>query len=412
VNYLPVAHPISLNGFLSKRGFTPTADADNKNFSKDSLNYPLRPLECKGGSGLNVLLILVDSLRADAFNKEVMPNSFERFEASPQAFNFTDHLSGGNATQAGLFSIFYGLPSVYWDAFSASKREPVLMEELRKAGYENALYSAVKLTSPEFHKNVFAGEENLRVSSEGEKKFDRDLNTQKDFRAFLDGRDAGRPFFGFLFYDSPHGFTYPPDFKEKFTPVKEINYILLSASTAPGPYMNRYKNSVNFVDGLLGEIYAMLDEKNLWENTVVILSADHGQEINDTRSNFWGHNSNFASYQSRVPLVVWWPGKKGGVMDYRTTHMDVAPTLLEEVLGCAAGAEAYSLGENIFNPVRPPYNIINSYNKRAIVEGDNITVLDNYGALENYDMEYKKRKDPVSPKAISSALSDMQKFYK
>ncbi|WP_187146165.1 sulfatase-like hydrolase/transferase [Elusimicrobium minutum] len=412
ISYLPWANPLSVNTRLKKMGLNPSSEPLVA-AKGEMLNYPLNPLKCESvNPKLNVLFILVDSLRSDMFTREIMPKTYAKYKNSRNGFHFKNHVSGGNATQAGVFAFFYGLPSTYWNAFSSYNMEPVFMQEMRTRGYEFGIFSSGKLNSPEFHKNIFSGIDNLRIESKGDTKYERDIDMQRDFEAFLDNRDKKRPFFAFMFYDSPHGFEYPPSFKEKFKPAKELNYISLTSSTDPKPYLNKYKNSINFIDGKLGEVFDMLKDRKINAETVVIITGDHGQEINDTGNNFWGHNSNFAKYQTHTPLIMLWPDKRGKDIEYRTTHYDIVPTVMKEILGCVNPPSDYSIGYNLFDDTPRPYSLVISYTKKAVIVDDNVSVIDNYGALENYDDQYRPLKESVDSKAISAALKDLSTFYK
>ncbi len=408
VSYLPWANPLSVNRRLRKMGFEPKAEAYGE-LKSGTLNYPKNPLTCKQDKKLNLILILIESWRFDSFNAEVTPNLFDKY-TKEHGYYFSNNLSGGNATQAGVFSFFYGLPSTYWGAFVSERKPPVLITQMQAEGYEPAIYASGKLNSPEFNKNIFATVENLRIDSKGVKKYDRDNDAQAEFEKFIESRDKTKTFFGFLFYDSPHGMQYPPEY-EKFTPAKEMNYISLSASTDPTPYLNQYKNSVYFVDAKLKELFDFLKKQNLQDNTVIVITGDHGQEINDTKNNFWGHNSNFTKYQTRVPLLIFWPGKNGAEETYRTSHHDIMPTLVEDLLGCTNPPSDYSIGKNLFDSTLRPYSLVVSYGSRAVVEGGKISVIDSYGSMENYDDDYKKT-DSVAPKAIAESFKDLSAFYK
>jgi hypothetical protein len=48
----------------------------------------------------------------------------------------------------------------------------------------------------------------------------------------------------------------------------------------------------------------LLDKYDIDDNTIVIITADHGQEFNENKLNFWGHNGNFTKYQTQVPLII------------------------------------------------------------------------------------------------------------
>lgn len=408
VSYLPWANPMSANRRLRKMGFEPK----NEPYSMPkagTLNYPLHPLDCAQGKRFNILLILVDSWRADSLTPEVMPNTYRR---SRRALRFTEHLAGGNATEAGVFSLFYSLPHAYWNAFSGARIAPVFIRRLQEENYQLGIFSSARLNSPEFNSNIFSSIPDLRLGSKGVTKVERDRDLQQDFTAFIKTRDKTKPFFGFLFYDSPHGQIYPED-GEVFKPTaEEMNYLMLTKHTDPAPYMNNYKNSVYFIDGLLEQTFALLEKEGLAKDTIVILTGDHGQEINDTRNNFWGHNSNFSKWQTHVPMLVWWPEKDGKELAYRTTHYDVVPTLMSQALFCTNPPEDYAAGRSLFDDSPRPFVIISSYNKKAIREGGKLSVIDNYGYLENYDENYQKTETGVSPQAMAEALKIFSRFYK
>ncbi len=412
VPYLPWAQPLSMNRRLRKLGFEP-ASQPYETPRAGTLNYPLADLVCRPQKKPNILVILIDSWRADSFSKEITPYLYTAYQNAPDAFYFTNHLAGGNATEAGVFSLFYSMPYSYWDSVTGAKIRPILMQELADQGYQFGIYASSKLNSPEFNQNVFSHIDSLRISSDGENKWQRDANAQQEFLSFLDQRDPQRPFFGFLFYDSAHGQDFPPDYPAPFTPYGDkMNYLLLTKNTDPAPYMNRYKNSVHYIDSLLGALFQELQKRGLDKNTIIVLTGDHGQEINDTRNNFWGHNSNFAKYQTHVPLLVWWPGKQGEKLDYRTSHYDIVPALLQHALACSNPASDYSSGYDLFDTTPRPWTLILSYTNKAIREGDNISVLNNYGGMTHYDEDFIPSGKSVSPQALAESLKEFSHFYK
>lgn len=407
---LPFANPLSANRRLRKWGFEPKRKAYTMP-AQGKLNYPIHPLTCSPASTpKNILIILVDSWRKDSFNLQVMPNLYA-WAQNPKVTQFQHHLSGGNATEAGVFSLFYSLPSSYWNDFTTGQLGPALVSQALKQGYTPAVYSSAKLNSPTFHQNVFVEIPNLRISSQGDTKWERDIDAVNGLTDFLDKKPADKPFFGFLFLDAPHGSDYPAE-DTVFTPAGEqMNYLLLSKNTDPTPYLNRYKNSVHFIDRQLARVFDSLKKNNLLENTVILLTGDHGQEINDTRNNFWGHNSNFAKYQTEVPLLVWDSSIPGTVKEYTTNHYDIAPTVLTRVYGCTNPPQDYSIGIDLFDNTPRPFSIISSYTKKAVRTGNKITVIDAYGNLEHYDDEFNPIPDGADPAAMAEAFKTFAKFY-
>lgn len=406
---LPLANPFSLNSRLRKMGFEPKQNPYNTP-PTGTLNYPHSSLTCTAPKQpKNVLIILVESWRADSFNPQVMPQ-LSTWASQKNMSYFSNHLSGGNATEAGVFSLFYSLPYAYWNDVTSRHLPPMLISHALQSNYQPAIYSSGKLNSPTFHQNVFAAVPNLRLESQGTNKWERDVNAVKDFEQFLQTRPQDKPFFGFVFLDAPHGSSYPPD-DTVFTPAQEMNYLLLSKNTNPTPYMNQYKNSLHFADRMIGRILTGLQQRHLLDDTVVIITGDHAQEINDTRQNFWGHNSNFTDYQTHVPLLVWDSTRAGQQITYRTSHYDIAPTLLQEVYGCTNPVQDYAVGYNLFDPAPRPFTLISSYTKKAIRTGDQLTVLDEYGNMEKYDAQFNKSAG-ADPAQIKNALQTFARFYK
>ena len=412
VPYLPWAQPLSLNRRLRKMGFTPKTQP-YETPRKGTIQYPLQALSCQTKQTPNILVILIDSWRADAFTPQVMPELYRQYQNAKNAFYFTDHLSGGNATEAGVFSFFYSMPSSYVASISASETRPVLMQEMARLGYRFGIFASGRLDSPPFSRNVFAKIDNLRIASKAATKWQRDQEAQDDFLTFLDKQEPEKPFFGFLFYDATHGSEFDPQGPAPFQPSADgINYLTLSKNTDPTPYLNRYKNSAYYIDGLLSKVFDELKKRGLTENTLIVLTGDHGQEINDTRQNFWGHNSNFAKYQTRVPLLIWWPGKEGGEKAYRTSHFDIVPTLMKHIFHCHNHARDYSLGTDLLDDTPRPYSLITSYTNKAIQQGETISVLNNYGSMTSYDENLQPVEKPVSPPIMAEALKDFSHFYK
>ena len=173
-----------------------------------------------------------------------------------------------------------------------------------------------------------------------------------------------------------------------------------------------YNNAAFTLDIHLDEMLAGLEKRGLMENSVIIVTSDHGEEVNDTRTNSWGHNSNFTRHQVEVPLLIFWPGRGPETFSHRTRHYDLVPTLMEEVLG--AGPEAapdYSLGLNIFQPGDREVTICASYSDSAIIYRDDAFVLKKYGRLKSYGLDGSDSGAQLPPPVLKQALDDMRRFY-
>ena len=82
----------------------------------------------------------------------------------------------------------------------------------------------------------------------------------------------------------------------------DVNYLGLDAAPTRCRCTIAICNSVHYVDRLVGEVLAEVEARGLLKNSVVLITGDHGQEFNDNRRNYWGHDSNFTPLQTGVPF--------------------------------------------------------------------------------------------------------------
>ncbi|MGD8574986.1 MAG: sulfatase-like hydrolase/transferase [Gammaproteobacteria bacterium] len=377
---MPAYYPLRDRGFFARFGVE-SEHVPGGALARGSFHYPQAPVQCtQPARPMNILFLLIDSWRFDALTRQATPNiwAFTR-----DNIHFTQHFSGGSATRTGIFAMMYGIPATYWQAALDSQTPPVLTRKLVKYGYRMGIFGSAPLTSPEFNRTVFADVPDLRLHSKATRPVDRDREIASDFLRFLDQGRPDQPFFGWLFFDSPHAYDVPDKGPLPFQPSwKTVNYLALGPDFDPEPFRNRYLNSVHFVDGLVGRVLDRLREKGLLDSTIVLISGDHGQEFNDTGRNFWGHNSAFDRFQTQVPLVVHWPGRGAGAVTYRTSHFDLPPTLLRDALGCSTDPSAYSVGHDLFRPGGRDFLLMANYTDYAIKTPERTLVVHPYQAVD------------------------------
>ncbi|GFE84749.1 sulfatase [Steroidobacter agaridevorans] len=408
---LPMRYAATAKRLLRAQGVNlnklQVADTDVAQANRQ-LTYPLQPLSCRPPEKPpNIVVIAIDSWRFDALDARVTPN-IERF--AQRSVRFMDHYSGGNATRIGMFSLFYSIPGTYWHRALAERRGPVLIDQLARLHYDVQVFRSAPLYSPEFDRTVFSQVEAVRMRSEGASPdaWDRDLTN--DFLAYLGEREQTAPFFALLFYDAPHSFAYPDDYPAPFAPAApHVNYLQLDRDTDPLPLLNRYRNSVHYVDSLVGEAIAGLESRGLLENSVVIITSDHGQEFNDNGQNYWGHASNFTRFQTAVPMSLYAPGLEPRVFHHRTTHFDVMPTVLRDYLGCDTPFPAYSVGQPLDEPGGREIIVMSEYADFAIKHGNQIAVVRKHG-MEIRDEDHLELDTRLAPDVIAGALEQKARF--
>ncbi|HAS6107643.1 TPA: DUF3413 domain-containing protein [Vibrio vulnificus] len=419
--YLPLFYPATADKFMRKQGWVDEEALERQKAlafkRKNDLNYPLAPLQTQPvEKPLNIMLLVVDSWRADTFNADNTPNMW-KYAQSGVVFN--NHIATGNATRTGIFGLFYGIPGTYWHGFLANQQSPVLIDRLQALDYQLGIFTAAQLRKPEFNQTVFTKVENLRIGSRGNWPSELDADLTQDWLAWYDQRDKSKPTFSFLFYDAPHGYDFPADFEPKYEPMlKEVNYLKLNNDTDPTPFFNRYKTSVRYVDSMATKVLNKLKESGDLENTLVIITGDHGQEMNDNKLNFWGHNSNFTDAQVNVPFAIFGPGVDPAKMQWSTealtSHQDVVPTLMKHYLGVTNDVKDYSIGEDLLgDAVKRDWIISSNYSGYAIITEDNILEVSGGGQYQFMDKTNRQLKEQQPNFTyLQQALEQISRFSK
>ena len=314
------------------------------------LAYPRRPVPFETvAKPPNIVWLVAESLRWDQLNPRVMPNTWA---FARRAQHFTRHYSTGNGTRESLFGMFYGLYGSYWESFLTARRSPLLMDRVIALNYQLDLRTSAAFTYPEFDKTLFAGvpAASLVEADTNLPPWRRDEENTAGLIEFLRKRDTERPFMGFYFLESTHARYSFPDDRALIRPyAEEVNYARMDPDyLRPRIQLikHRYSNAAHWVDVQVGRIVTELERQDLLDDTLVIITGDHGEEFLEKGS--WGHNSQFVDEQTRVPLVVWMPGREARAIDRLTSHMDIATTVLQ-ALGAAGPSADHSLGQNLFD---------------------------------------------------------------
>ncbi len=416
--HIPLFYPLTAKHFFQDYGFADASDLKNKQEYriqkniKGQVNYPASPLSfSENSSDMNLLFIVLDSYRFDMLTDRITPHIYT-FKKEHNTLNFKNHFSGGNGTRMGIFSLFYGLPGTYWNLMYDEQVGPLLISEVLRRNYKTGIFASATLSRPPFDRTVFAEIPNLRLGSDGNSVWERDAIAVSDWLEWVEKTDKSKPFFGFVFLDSAHGYDYPPDYSADLGDVLEkVDYHELDNNTDPVPFRNRYKTSVHYADSLVGKILDDLKAKDLMQSTVVVITGDHGQEFNENKQNFWGHGSNFTKYQIQVPLVISWPGKKEQTYTHLSTHFDVSATLMNDLFLCKNDPSDFTSGQSLFNVSDRDWFVSGGFSKTAIVEQDRITVSYETGTYEIFDKTNKELKSAkLRPNVLEKVFKELSKF--
>lgn len=162
---------------------------------------------------------------------------------------------------------------------------------------------------------------------------------------WIGSQEPGVPFFGLLTYTLPHAELAQPN----DSIVAAYRAIFEDDKTWPGSAGARYNpvvathaqfaGMITRLDTYVGEIFALLREKGLDENTIVIFTSDNGpHEEGGADPQFFGRDGLLRGLKRqcheggiRIPFIVRWPGhiEAGSVNDRQIAFYDIMPTLCQ-----------------------------------------------------------------------------------
>jgi len=156
---------------------------------------------------------------------------------------------------------------------------------------------------------------------------------------WLDGRDATQPFFAFLNYMDAHEPYQPPEpFKGRFSsPDSDRHLEPHRRSIPPNQWppetvraaQDAYDEAIAYLDSRVGQLIDQLEQRGLLDNTVVIVTADHGEEFGE--HGVFNHGYSLYRRSLEVPLLIGWPGHApaGTVVNTPVSLRELAATIIE-----------------------------------------------------------------------------------
>ncbi len=425
--HIPLYQPLTARRALIKLGVINSSHVRNFeikfNYKDSSINYP-KELKCgENNVKPNILWIFIDSWRFKDYNKKTTPNIY-KWAQTNGTHAFKNHWSVGSATAPSLFSVFYGIPGFHIKSFTESGVAPIFISKLLKENYELQISTGWPIDSTSFSRNIFKEVPNLRMNLKEKKAWKIDAYMKDEVFSFLQKRNINKPYFSFIIFDSAHDYSVPDNYDAPFKPYGDrINHFSLGPNTDPKEYHNRYKNSVYYIDSIIGKILSSPLIQDSKRPSVILITSDHGEEFNDLKKNFWGHNSNFSTFQLRVPMFINWNGHKSKFktdlkskslkkdFKHMTTHNDISHTFLENVFNCLLSPQQ-SVGFNLYSLKKRFPLLVSTYSRHGILTEDKIYSYERTQGYEVYDYNYNELKDQNVPKQIfKKYLRESVRFY-
>lgn len=316
---------------------------------------------------LNIVVLVFDALRAGnlGFMGYDRPTSPNLDALANESYVFDQAIAAGGNTPTTMSAIMTGRYPYFtfeegWDSpfgmrrFYADAQElglpeslDTLAERLQAAGYTTAGFITNPYLKKEFnfHQGFDHYEEIFRdggipyglgetVSAQAE-SYLRDLTAANG-----DATDGDKPFFLYLHYMDTHGPYAPPlEYRTQFDPegvdrfdnerwTRWEDEIDLQADDADGlrqEILNLYDGAVAYTDESAGRFLNALQEMGLTEDTLIVVTADHGDEFLEHGRTT--HKGTLYEELVHIPFLFRIPGRPGGRIGDLVRNSDLMPTL-------------------------------------------------------------------------------------
>lgn len=262
----------------------------------------------------NVLFVTFDALRSDIVDEVIdgQPVAPNIQKLKQGAFSFVAAYASYSHTSRSILSILAGTSNVPMPSETTVSNDPVevrartrLPRLLRKAGYETvADVMAGRWGEVFFDKDRFA-------------EFDRHIAAGTEctaqvraFKEYLAQRDVARPFWAWVHMFDTH------------TPLISTRTDALFGPSRKGVYAA----AVHHADSCLGGLLSALQEADRWTDTIVVVTADHGEALGE-HDRFFEHSTCYL-HDLHIPLLVRLPGQRTPhEIEYPIQPPDLLPTI-------------------------------------------------------------------------------------
>ena len=359
----------------------------------------------------NVLLLTIDSLRADmpwtGYSRAIAPNLTKLADESVVYTNEYALSSYTAKSVAGFLSSRY--PSTLYRSgyfFASYPKSDTFLAEVLSAhgvvttGWHGHLYFRGVGLDQGFNTWQFAP--GIIFDPETDNSITSQLMTELGIKLLRKPENTGKQFFAWAHYMDPHDQynKHPecPDFGNK--------------------NRDRYDCEVFYTDLWLGKLLDFAREQPWWKDTVLIISADHGEAFGE--HGFYKHAFEIWDVLTRVPMLISGPGIKPKRITLRRSHIDLAPTILDlmgvppepEFMGKSFVPELFGATPDNREPILSELTE-DSHNppRRAVIQGDyKLTVI-----KDRKFMLFNLTKDPGEETDLAETepekLAEMKQIY-
>ncbi len=271
---------------------------------------------------LNVLLISIDTIRPDRIScyspKYLMTPHID--ELAAKGVLFERAIAHNPLTLPSHVNIFLGTTPLHHSVHENLKSILAedfftLTEHLKERGYSTGAFVGAFALDSRFglSQGFDVYDESYPSKAPSALTTYQERNAGQVIQSALSWLEKqSSPWFSFIHLWDPHAPYRPPEpFNAKFK-------------------NDSYSGEVAYVDSELGKLFDYLKSNNLMENTLIVLTGDHGEALGDhgeTTHGYFAYNSTLW-----IPLIIAGPGVKTKRVDEYVSHIDIFPTVCD-ILG-------------------------------------------------------------------------------
>ncbi len=297
----------------------------------------------------NLIIITIDTLRQDhlgCYGSDTKTTALDKLSA--EGFRFRDSVTVAPTTLPSHTSLFTGLyPARHGVRLNGKFQVPAeaqtLAEVLRAHDYQTAAFVGSAVLNRHYALDqgfqVYNDDVDSDVASAQTQRRAADVSS-----AAIDWlEDVKAPFFLWVHYFDPHGpYDPPPPYDSnyyegnprspKYTSMNGIPvvyYQKLDGITDIRYPLAQYKGEITYTDKAVGQLLEAVDYHGLRDNTLVLMTADHGESLGEDNY-YFDHGETLHDTSMRVPLIIRAPWLEGTrVVEGPVSLADVYPTVLD-----------------------------------------------------------------------------------
>ncbi len=377
----------------------------------------------------NILFLTVDTLRPDrtdmyAYDRSTMP----RVAAFADSATTFDHaVVPRGSTRPSYASMLTGQypfrNGVRSNRMVLHEDAQTLSETLLDEGYETAGFVSNFVLLGDFSgiNQGFQIYDDFLDQREGRRNnYERRASsTLRSILEWLDS-DPPEPFFLFVNLIDPHGPYKPPQKyydMYKTDRVRNIPRGRIPPYQAHGDtlnffdYVDRYDAEIRYVDDALGVLMDALVAKGVWDNSMVVFTADHGEGFGE-HGTYFGHHALLWEETTRVPMTIrmpqGWYESRGenppARLDPVVSPLDLTPTVMD-LLGLAVpdNLDGRSLLPVLRGEAVSDRNILVEFPNVATPENEH----PDFYALRGRTQKLIRMLDPTTGEQMVESVSDL-----